>query len=97
METLDIHEAQTDLSGILARVERGESFIIAKAGRPVARLIPFAAEGHAPKMRTGFLKGRISIPDDFGAMASETIAGLFCGGSPSPQTNKVHPKNEWPC
>ncbi|MBO4311856.1 MAG: type II toxin-antitoxin system prevent-host-death family antitoxin [Desulfovibrionaceae bacterium] len=79
METLDIHEAQTDLSGILARVERGESFIIAKAGRPVAQITPLKAEESRPKARTGFLKGHISVPDDFDSMASEAIVELFEG------------------
>ena len=78
METFNIHEAKTNLSGILARVETGESFIVAKAGKPLAKIIPFSGENQ-PKRRTGFLKEHISIPDDFDTMGADIIAKLFEG------------------
>ncbi|MBO4317959.1 MAG: type II toxin-antitoxin system Phd/YefM family antitoxin [Mailhella sp.] len=76
METYNIHEAKTNLSGILARVVTGESFIVAKAGKPLAKLIPFAGE-QQPRRRTGFLKGHVSVPDDFDDMGADVIAALF--------------------
>ena len=78
METFNIHEAKTNLSGILARVGEGESFIVAKSGKPIAKIVPLSG-GCQPKMRTGFLKGHLSIPDDFDAMGADTIAELFAG------------------
>lgn len=76
METYNIHEAKTNLSAIIARVGMGESFIIAKSGRPVAQIIPVAAQ-NTMKMRTGFLNGLISVPDDFDSMGADSIAELF--------------------
>ncbi len=78
METFNIHEAKTNLSGILARVVTGESFIVAKSGKPVAKIVPFSGE-YRPKTRTGFLRGHISVPDDFDSMGADVIADLFEG------------------
>ena len=78
METYNIHEAKTNLSGILARVSMGESFILAKAGKPLAQLSPIQVSPQK-KRRVGFLTGHISVPDDFDSMGSEEIASLFEG------------------
>lgn len=58
MKQVNIHEAKTHLSRLLDQVASGETVIIAKAGKPIARLIK--AEDEAPKMRLGFLKGQVS-------------------------------------
>lgn len=65
MTTVNIHEAKTHLSALLARVERGEEIVIARAGRPVARLEPF----EAPTKRFNFMD--ISLPEDFFEPMSE--------------------------
>lgn len=65
MKTINIHEAKTHLSRILARVSRGESVIIGKAGKPVAVLSPYVASRKPRK--AGSMKGRIQIFDDFDA------------------------------
>ncbi|MCR5815035.1 MAG: type II toxin-antitoxin system prevent-host-death family antitoxin [Desulfovibrio sp.] len=78
METYDIYEAKRNWSAILARVGRGESFIVAKSGKPIAKIIPFSGE-YQPTMRTGFLKGQMSVPDDFDTMGADSIANLFEG------------------
>ena len=63
--TVNVHEAKTNFSKLLKRVERGEEIIIARAGKPVARLSRLAAD---PLDRTpGSAKGQISIADDFDA------------------------------
>lgn len=62
MATVNVHEAKTQLSRLLARVEGGEEIVIARAGRPVARLLPAAPTG----ARTpGVLKGRMRLDEGF--------------------------------
>jgi len=76
MTTVNIHEAKTQLSRLVARVARGESFIIAKAGKPLARVIPMDAKESA-KDRLGFMKGEMVVPKDFDEMGRNDIAKLF--------------------
>lgn len=77
MELINIHEAKTHLSRLLERVAAGESIVIAKAGRPVARLV--AVEAEKKRSRMGFLEGEFSIPEDFDRMGEKEIAGMFSG------------------
>ena len=65
MKTVNVHEAKTQLSRLLARVERGEEVVIARAGRPVARLLPFAPKGTARQL--GHDHGKVIIAPDFDA------------------------------
>jgi prevent-host-death family protein len=58
-ETFNVHAAKTHLSALLEKVERGEEVIIARSGRPVARLVPVRAKERVP----GRFKGSIEIPD----------------------------------
>jgi antitoxin (DNA-binding transcriptional repressor) of toxin-antitoxin stability system len=81
-ETINIHEAKTHLSRILDKVSRGEPVIIARAGKPVARLSRFDSPEPAQARRIGFLKGRIEVPDDFDRMGEETILAAFEGDEP---------------
>lgn len=60
---VNVHEAKTQLSRLLERVESGEEVIIARAGKPVARLVPLATE--SPRRIPGRLKGKVHIPDSF--------------------------------
>lgn len=60
MATVNVHEAKTQLSRLLARVEAGEDVIIARRGKPVARLI-----GCNPKRQPDILRGKITVPDSF--------------------------------
>ncbi len=79
MKSVNIHEAKTHLSRLLERVQAGEEIIIAKAGRPVARLVPI--EGGGKPMKIGALKSRAPVPDDFNTMFEEEIEALFAGVS----------------
>lgn len=79
MKSVNIHEAKTHLSRLVDRAAAGESIIIAKAGRPVAKLTPLDAPAQITG-RTGFLAGRIRVPDDFDRMGEAEIAGGFEGG-----------------
>jgi prevent-host-death family protein len=77
MQTVNIHEAKTHLSRLLEQVANGDEVIIAKAGKPVARLVPLDA---APKKRRlGLLKGKLQVPDDFDAPLTDADLALFEG------------------
>jgi prevent-host-death family protein len=76
MATYNIHEAKTHFSKLIAKVEKGEEVIIAKAGKVVAKLVP--AEAQRPKIRFGSLQGQAVIPDDFDETDPE-IEALFYG------------------
>jgi prevent-host-death family protein len=73
-KTVNIHEAKTHLSRLLARVEAGEELIIARAGQPVARLIPFARPG---KRALGLDAGRGFIAPDFDGPLPEDVLADF--------------------
>ena len=63
LETVNVHEAKTHLSRLLERVERGEQIVIARAGKPVARLVPI--EPASGKRPLGLYKGQIWMSEDF--------------------------------
>jgi len=74
---VNVHEAKTHLSRLLARVEAGEEIIIAKAGKPIARLIPY--EKRPPRRLPGSAKGRVLIRSDFDAPLPREILAEFEG------------------
>lgn len=78
MDTLNIHEAKTQLSRIVERVSGGETIVIAKAGKPVAKIVPLDDE-KIVENRLGFLAGQIVVPDDFDEIGGDEIADLFQG------------------
>jgi prevent-host-death family protein len=81
MKTVNIHEAKTQLSKLIEEASQGESFIIAKAGKPVVRVTALSVPTGAQVRRLGFMAGQISLPDDFDRMGQEEIEGMFGGGS----------------
>lgn len=76
--TFNIHEAKTHLSKLIEKTQQGESFVISKSGRPVARLVPVSSTTSQQK-RIGFLKGELKVPDDFDQMGNEVLVSLFNG------------------
>lgn len=80
MKPVNIHEAKTHLSRLIERVEAGEEIIIAKAGRPAARLVPI--ESKRKPVKIGGLKASAPVPDDFNTMFESEIAALFSGVPP---------------
>lgn len=80
MKSVNIHEAKTHLSRLVERVQAGEEIIIAKAGRPAARLVPIEAVGRPVKI--GGLKPSAPVPDDFNTIFESEIEALFSGTSP---------------
>ncbi len=77
MTTVNLHAAKTQFSRLVDRAAAGEEIIIAKAGKPAARLVPLAAR--QPR-RLGGLEGQFTIPDDFDDMFAEEIIKTFEGG-----------------
>lgn len=77
MQTINLHEAKTHLSRIVERAARVESFVIAKAGKPMAKMVPLDAPESSPPKRLGFLAGRVQVPDDFDSMGAADIEHLF--------------------
>jgi prevent-host-death family protein len=73
-QTVNVHDAKTHLSKLLERAEAGEEIVIARAGRPVARLVPYGND--RPKRVFGRLRGQIVIHGDFDA-DDEEIAREF--------------------
>ena len=63
MVTVNVHEAKTNLSHLLKQVEAGEEVVIARNGKPVARLVKTG--GKIGKRKFGIMKGKITIPDSF--------------------------------
>jgi len=76
MKTVNMHEAKTQLSKLVEAASKGESFVIARAGKPLVKVTML--EGKAPK-RLGFLAGRGTVPDDFDEMFAEDVQSLFAG------------------
>jgi len=79
MKTVNIREAKAHLSRLVDRAARGESFVIAKAGKPLVKVS--ALDASTEPQALGFLKGEIEVPDDFNRMAEEEIAALFGTGA----------------
>lgn len=81
MKTVNIHEAKTHLSKLVDEASNGESFVIAKAGKPMVKVTALNAPTGAQVKRLGFLAGQISVPEDFDRMGQEEIEGMFGGGA----------------
>jgi prevent-host-death family protein len=77
METINIHKAKTNLSRLLKQVQEGKPFIIANAGKPIARVTSIDAPEPKQAKRVGFLAGQIEVPQDFDQMGEEEIQALF--------------------
>jgi prevent-host-death family protein len=75
MRQVNIHAAKTHLSSLVDKAAAGEPFVIAKAGRPLVTVNPLSAAESCP--RTGFMKGKISVPEDFDRMGANEINRMF--------------------
>jgi prevent-host-death family protein len=77
MLTVNIHEAKTHLSSLIDRAAKGEPFIIAKAGKPLVKVVALDAPEPGQVRRVGFMAGQIEVPDDFDRMRGAEIEQLF--------------------
>lgn len=79
MLTVNIHEAKTHLSRLIEKAAKGESFIIAKAGKPMVKVVALAPTDGIKMKRIGFMTGQMRIPADFDSLGSNEISQLFNG------------------
>lgn len=73
---VNLYDAKTQLSALVERAASGEEIIIAKAGRPLARLVAYEPR---PRLRFGSLEGKLDIPEDFDRAAADEIERMFNG------------------
>lgn len=79
MNTYNIHAAKTHLSRLVEQAAKGESFVIAKGGKPMVKVIAIDAPAPRQVKRLGFLAGQITVPADFDRMGEDEIAAMFSG------------------
>jgi prevent-host-death family protein len=79
MKTVNVHEAKTHLSRLISETADGETIVIARAGKPVAKLSPIGPD--RPTTRIGFMRGAGTVPDDFDRMDEDAIRASFEGGA----------------
>ena len=79
MDTYNIQEAKTHLSRLVERAAGGEPFVIAKAGKPMVKVVPIDDHPGMPRRRLGFLKGVYTIPENFKEIGREEIEEMFYG------------------
>lgn len=79
MRTVNIHEAKTHLSRLIERAAQGEPFVIAKAGKPLVKVVALDAPAPHEARRVGFMAGQFKIPEDFDRMGERQIERMFGG------------------
>lgn len=79
VQTVNIHDAKTNLSRLIEQASRGEPFIIAKAGKPMVKVVPL--DQPPAVRRLGFMSGQFVVPDDFDRMGEAEIEQLFGAGA----------------
>ena len=79
MQTINIHEAKMHLSRLVEQAAKGEPFVIAKAGKPLVKVMALNAPDPGQRQRLGFMAGQIAVPDDFDRMGDTEIERLFGG------------------
>jgi prevent-host-death family protein len=84
MKTVNIHEAKTHLSRLVDQAAKGESFVIAKAGKPLVKVTALDAPTATQVRRLGFLAGEVYVPDDFDRMGNEETSTTAIANYPSP-------------
>lgn len=68
MQIINIHDAKTHLSSLIEQAVNGEPFVIAKAGKPLVKVMAINAQESGQQKRLGFLDKQITVPDDFDQM-----------------------------
>lgn len=77
MQTVNIHEAKTQLSRLVDEAVKGDAFIIAKAGKPFVMVSRLDAPTSSQIKRLGFMVGQIAVPDGFDRIGENKIAAMF--------------------
>ncbi len=79
MRKINIGEAKTHLSRLVEEAAAGDSFIIAKAGKPMVKVVPLDARAKTEEQRLDFMKCQLKVPDDFDTMFADKMQALFEG------------------
>lgn len=79
MRIIHLHEAKTHLCELVEQAAAGEPFLLAKAGRPIVRVVPLDTPHPDQRRRLGLLEGQLEVPDDFDSMGADDVAALFEG------------------
>ncbi len=79
MRTVNIHEARAHLSRLVEQAAAGEPFIIARAGKPIVRVVPLETPGPGEERRLGFMEDLMEVSGDFDRLGEEAIGGMFEG------------------
>lgn len=79
VQTVNIHDAKTNLSRLVEQAAKGEPFVIAKAGKPMVKVVPLDAP--SPPRRLGFMGGQFVVPEDFDQMGATEIEAMFGAGA----------------
>jgi prevent-host-death family protein len=77
VRTVNVHAAKTQFSRLLDQVAGGEEVVIARAGKPVAKLVPIEAK--PPKRQLGRLEGKYAVPEDVDAPLPDDLLDAFEG------------------
>lgn len=81
MRIYNICDAKTQLSRLVEQAAKGESFIIAKSGKPMVKVIALNAPEPSQIKRFGFMAGQINVPDDFDRMGEGDVVKIFEDGA----------------
>ena len=79
MRKVNISEATKHLSRLVEEAAAGDGFIIAKAGKPMVKVVPLEEKEKVAGQRFGFMEGQVKVPDDFDTMFAEEIQAMFEG------------------
>ena len=77
MKQVNIHDAKTNLSKLVDRAAKGEAFVIAKAGKPLVKVVALDSPSASEIRRLGFMAKQVKVPADFDRMGKQEIAKLF--------------------
>lgn len=81
MRIVDLRHARTHLSRLVEQASRGESFVIARAGVPLVKVVALDVPTDAHRRRLGFMEREFEVPDDFDRLGAARIAAGFHGGA----------------
>ena len=81
MKQVNIHDAKTNLSKLVDEAAKGEPFVIAKAGKPLVKVVALDSPSPNEVRRLGFMAKQIKVPDDFDRMGEQEIGRLFSSES----------------
>ena len=80
MKQVDIHDAKTNLSKLVAEAAKGKPFVIAKAGKPLVKVVAIESPPSGEGRRLGFMANQVKVPDDIDRIGRKELSRLFGTG-----------------